>query len=684
MGVNYHTFMLLAVCWTSLIGDSPLGLKDNKVINRFLNQFLHDPVAQIARYSEIASQLEDSLIVDCHGVDISVDVSTIFYGTPVFLEYRKFRETREPALLQYLLSFCTFGKKVSFEDPNLDSIALRKWMDVEDRLGGLVIPEWVVNLKLIMDYLTADWDDFTFLPKHGGGSVANPRIHGLVEKNEQFTVTPSIRYMYLTDKMGNSDCSSTFYTPSGGVASKDKKSYRTESKLMFVPKSYKTSRSICMEPLGNQWAQQGVRAWFEHHMSRGILGRFIFLKDQSENQKMAAFGSLTRLVDTIDLSSASDSVAWKLVRVIFRASILKHLQATRSRVVELPDGTMHLAHKFAPMGSALCFPVQSTIYAAIVLMVSIAQVYGREWTKPGSLSDIDLNLAIKNLYGDGRLKSKHTKGHIPFRCYGDDITCDHRVTSNVIDCLQQLGFDVNVEKSFIGNSSYRESCGEFYHNGERVTPIRFKTEQLHQRITVEDLASIIDMANRALEYGYRYLRKHIIQYALYVDIQGVQRAVGARNPILFVSTEDKDSSMAIRCVEPRNKHLRRRGWDPLGPMRTYPLAKPGKPIKGLNFKGPSNHSYQVSEFRSLTLGPSVRRKQPKKFDNYFYVSWWRSRYFAEARGDPSNNGFLYLLRSDSKVQIDSVSLHPEDKSVGTSCKTADVLRTDVKWRWTPT
>lgn len=666
---NFETFLLLACAWTSLIGDSPLELKPFSKINRFLTSFICDPLGTIARLSEIANQLETSLLADSQNVDIDKDISPLFFGLPIFREYQSFRTSHEPVLLRYLLSFLNFGKKVVYENSNLDAIALSKWHTVEDRLGNLELPDWLCNLKKIVEFFVADWKDCTFIPKHGNGSVADRGIRGSEDKNEAFALPAKIVRCYIEPSLPERwDLDPRMLLPQGSITSNSR--IRTQARLKFVPKTYKTTRSICMEPVGYQWAQQGVRDWYERELSESVLGAHVVLKNQGENQLMAMRGSRDLNIDTIDLSSASDSVAWDLVKKIFPSKVLKHLHATRSSEIELPGGTMYKAHKFAPMGSALCFPVQSTIYSAIVMMVSIAQVYGLEWKTPGCFEQLNLRSAYDFLYADGKFRSDRLKGHVPFRCYGDDITCDKRVTSSVIDCLQLLGFCVNIEKSFIANSTYRESCGKHYHRGNDVTPIRFKTKQLSPEIDGMTLGGIIDFANRALDYNYLNLRRVLIQYSLYVKIEGVKRVFGARNPILFVEHTDTETSFAIRCVRPNNKHLIKRGWS---------LQK--RNIASIVPKLGSNLALQRAEFRSITIGAKDKRKLSRKFDNYHYTLWWRSRYQND-RSSSTHSEWMYLLKTDPMIQVGS-SVEDDEELSSSSILTADVLSMNVKRRWTP-
>jgi hypothetical protein len=634
-GENFRTVKLLIVAWSSLLADSPSDLKPAFVIHRFVKRLVNDLQGCLFQFAELAHNLETSLRFDESG-NVFIDrFIEEFKGTPIFKEYLNFYETRDPHLLSFILTFLYFGKKVEYKDDDLEATALRGWFEVEERLDNLVLPGWVTNLKRIVHAIFADWSEGAFLPKHGGGAVAQIGIKGVNTKNYSMVIPPVIDYMYYKSMFADKpECGSIYPDSEYAHVSSDT---RKVSRLMFVPKNWKTARTINMEPTSYQWAQQGVRLWYEHFLKHCWLAGHIQLARQEANQEAACAGSLGFGIDTLDLSAASDSVAWKLVKAIFPAGVLKHLAATRTSLVELPDGTILEVSKYAPMGSALCFPVQSTIYSAIILMVSFAQLYGKDWRVPGSLDDVDIALAWKHAYAKP-FTLRRGSGYIPFRVYGDDIACDERVTSNVIAALSDLGFKVNTEKSFRGLQAFRESCGKRYFHGADVSPMIFKCGQITKRVETDVLAGLIDQANRAGEYGYVSLRRHLIQFILYADIKGVQRrGKDRRNPILFSS--DRDESMALLHDQPVNKHLKHRYYD------------------GDRLTDDSRSWYQRDEVHSLTVGPKTKEKPSEEFDSYYHGLWWRARY-EDAR--------------EVSVEFSETVF------------TADTLITGARWRWTPT
>jgi len=628
-GVNYNNVTLTIAAWMSLIADSPVDArKPPKVLNRFLSRLVRDLKGTIASFSGLAHAVALSLRHGQEGIIIDPFLNEL-QDTPIFREYLHFVRTRDPHVLTFVLSFLSFGKKIYYEDDDLNAIAFRKWQEVEERVGNLVLPSFSSNLRTVMSWIFEDWSVDDFLPRHGRGSVSESGVRGINAKNAQFSSNKRIEWTYcrpnnilLPNEVAN------YALPAMETGSTESK---IASRLKFVPKDWKTTRSICMEPIIFQWAQQGVRLWYEAHLSKSVLRDHVFIHDQRMNQEASMYGSRESTMDTIDLSSASDSVSWDLVKTIFPAKVLRHLAATRTRVVELPSGETLQIAKFAPMGSALCFPVQSTIYSAIVLMVSIAQAFGRDWRAPGALDGIDLWAAHKTVFAQG-LYADQSNRYLPFRCYGDDIACDKRATSNVIEALSALGFSVNVGKSFTGQSAFRESCGLYHFDGNDVTPYMLKIKQIARRVSIDTLGGIISHANRALEFGYLHLRRCLIQFCQFYPVEGIQTGRSVKsNPILF--SKDPDDSMAILSSNPVNSHLKERA-DRIGR------------------ESDTNVRFQRDEVRSITARPLVKRKIDRNYDNYRLTVWWRSRY---GRGGTD---------------------------VMSAPATIDALGTGVAWRWT--
>jgi len=624
-GENQTIVDYCTVAWTSLLGDSPIknSLKPKSVITKFIWSLRNDFFGVLRSYADLSAALIISIKRGAKGSDVIIDDFLLaFKDTPIFREYHEYYKSHDSALLRYILSFLNFGKKIAYVNEELDATAFREWQSVEEKLATLVLPDATRNLSVVLDWLYRDFEASDFLPKHGSGSVAEKGVWGTEGKNERFQLDPK-----LFDLVRESDQDLTHPLPDGDTPLPQEGQVACSARLTFVPKTWKTSRIICMIPIVFMWAQQAVRLWYEDHMAKGVMGNHVHLKDQRFNQRGSRQGSLNGKLDTLDLKSASDSVLLRLIQAAYPPHVFRYLEETRSRSVLTPVGVVK-TEKFAPMGSALCFPVQSSLYTAIILMVSIATLYRRDWRVPGALDDIDLDYAYVACYVRGN--SLHHQAYRTFYVYGDDLVVDNAITSNVIEALEAFGFTVNVEKTFTGDSAYRESCGTHYVNGDEVTPLIYKTKFFNQRLGTEAVASLIDKANQAYDFGYLHLRRHIIQQVLYSEMKAKAKpwhlaAARGVNPILF--TEDRETTFAVYHPNPRNNHLPRRSYRYDAPMNDLPVHTDMSSFpKRTVLKDATHLHFQRSEVASIGIGPLERVELSEKYDNYRHIQWWRSQY----------------------------------------------------------
>lgn len=621
LGQNRDVISLTCTAWCSLLGDSPVGLRPAKLVHRFAKLLASNVFAVIADLESLAHRLSRSMTLDGQGGIIINTVIPELMHSVVSKEYVTWLKTHDASVFRYLLTFLSFGKKMAYKDDSLNALALRKWLEVEDRIGVEPPRTLARNIAYIMQWLFRDFHPGDYLPKHGSGAVAERGVRGADAKCHSMVhdgVDPKIDLLFRF---------SEDVLP-GGTALPVQRNHTTKSsisRLKFVPKNWKTSRSICMEPVGYQYAQQMVRAWIEDHIKACPLKEHVFIEDQMVNQLACWHGSVSGRVDTIDLSSASDSVSFDLVRQVFPPNVFKWLLGTRSRIVELPDGQLWVPQKYAPMGSALCFPIQSVLYSAVVLAAAFAQLYGLD-LHDDSLEGYNLSAAYTVCFG--KATRRWSPAYEPFYIYGDDIIVDHRLTSTVIRALTSLHFAVNTEKSFTGDSAFRESCGLFALNGYDVTPLILKVKWFSRKVGVESLSSLIDAANAAYEYGYQTLRSTLINHVLFLPLEkSYLRGVNSRNPVAF--SANKDDALTIYTPTPRNTHLRRRTF-----LRGESLSgqKPG-----------TNITYQRDEVQRVMVGSQDTKELSRKYDNYAYVMWWRGR-----RGSGVSSDQLVDLRAEQR------------------------------------
>lgn len=330
--------------------------------------------------------------------------------------------------------------------------------------------------------------DMHWVPHHGSGSVAKPDGHvGAVDtiysKYQLMEFDATFKYLLKDiDVQIPEEWDATFQT------------CNRVAEVVFVPKAADKLRTICMEPATVQWIAEGYACALAHHIRNTPgLSRRICLKDQEYNRDLAWEGSIDGHLATVDLSEASDSVSYELIAHLTKNTGLREVcRLARSREYRLPDGHRGILRKFAPMGSALCFPCMCIMFASIC------------------------ELSIQEYGSD-----PHTS---QYRVYGDDIVIESQYLPQLFKNLTKYGFSLNERKSYWntdpdGFGFFRESCGGEYLNGDDVNPIRV-SRRFQGLVATRDskwntssIVGLIEMANRL----YRRLpltRLLVIHYLL--------------------------------------------------------------------------------------------------------------------------------------------------------------------------
>lgn len=197
----------------------------------------------------------------------------------------------------------------------------------------------------------------------------------------------------------------------------------------FVPKNAKTYRAIIKQPVLDGMVQNGIG----DIMAKKLLRVGLDISDQSINQKLAFQGSLSGDLATLDLSSASDTIATELVRYLLPPDWAYLLDCARTVEVIL-DGEVISQHKFSSMGNGFTFPLETLIFWALSSSVST-----------GNFASV----------------------------YGDDIIVPTDSALRVMRLLETCGFTINKEKSF-WTGPFRESCGADYVSGIDIRPCYVK------------------------------------------------------------------------------------------------------------------------------------------------------------------------------------------------------------------
>lgn len=244
-------------------------------------------------------------------------------------------------------------------------------------------------------------------------------------------------------------------------------------RVVLVPKTLKTPRIIAIEPVCMQYTQQALRSAFYEGIERYWLTRgHINFRDQTVNQQLAMNASSTGSLATLDMSDASDRVPYDLALLMFDEcpDVQEALDVTRSRSARLPSGEVIPLRKYASMGSAMCFPIESLYFYTVTVLTL--------------LKSRKLQITPRNAHCVSR----------EVYVYGDDLIVPAHEAESVIEGLQKYNCKVNTHKSF-WRGSFRESCGVDAFRGSQVTPVYLRTTLPYHRKQVKELVSTTASAN---------------------------------------------------------------------------------------------------------------------------------------------------------------------------------------------
>lgn len=346
--------------------------------------------------------------------------------------------------------------------------------------------QWILNYaKNCISAVLGTLDPLSIanVPRHGPGAVATGEKglkKGMFKRfyTELNAVFPYEHYFYFNLSHFCDDLQSFMRLKEfeGGTA-----------KVVLVPKDSRGPRLISCEPLELQWIQQGLLHLMVPHIERHPLTRgMVNFADQSINRELARESSKDGTRVTLDMKDASDRVSVALVRRLFPDTWVRALLACRSQSTRLPDGRVLSLNKFAPMGSAVCFPVEALVFWAL----SVASIVHK-----------------RNVTG----RMVPTVRSCDVYVYGDDIICnleDHQV---VMQMLESFGLLFNRDKCCT-SGSFRESCGMDAYKGEDVTPLKIRT-RWDCRLVGTSYPSWVSYHNWMIQRGYEnvatFLREEI-------------------------------------------------------------------------------------------------------------------------------------------------------------------------------
>jgi hypothetical protein len=386
------------------------------------------------------------------------------------------------------------------------SRSCRDYFSTSSKIGTLEhAVESVREARILLSKVFQGFNGYDIIPRHGPGAVATKQEHA--DKFRWTNVSSRITEVYPIDAY--------FYASAGHFCDSYNKlielgSSDLPARVILVPKDSRGPRLISAEPVDFQWIQQGlmaeiVRRVESHYLTKGRVN----FTDQQTNRDLSLLGSIDGSYATLDLKEASDRVHVELVRLLFPDHVLRFLECSRSSSTRLPDGRVLQLRKFAPMGSALCFPIMALTIWSLLYAIAPRDVR-------------------KDIY-----------------VYGDDVIVPQHFAESAMAQLEYFGLRINRDKSCT-KGLFRESCGMDAFIGVDVTPVRIRTVW-SESPSPGSYLSYISYANAFFDK-----RRYNVYYAIISDLE---RLYGT-----LPGPEVGISAPSIRCNHHVNKRVRRR-WN---------------------------------------------------------------------------------------------------------------------------
>lgn len=376
------------------------------------------------------------------------------------------------------------------------------------------------------------------------------------------------------------------------------------SKVQFVPKSWKSYRTVCMESVSVMFAQEGVLSMTQDYIknrsyirdlreeleqceslteAQGVLelfaskrlGDHYAIDSDDMNILTAEIGSLNGSYSTWDFSSASDLLTRTHIEAAFKGSSLYYpLVMTRTSKVTLVETTtvfangsqedVDLRYILGEAGGKAKFLVNKLKLAG----TKITEYPQRSFAPMGSATCfIAMSIFFTALCSVVAARHKRanpsTEGLVlkdldyVFWVYGDDVVLPSCLDDEFIQACQALGLNLNRDKSFYSQSGelstrrFRESCGGYFFNGIDVTPPIISRKFPGFKLSLKPwerrtIAALISCANDL--YKIKSARNIVVEYLIHVmDL-----------PVIF-----DDGSRGLYSPKPTNFHLKdiRWNWD---------------------------------------------------------------------------------------------------------------------------
>lgn len=429
------------------------------------------------------------------------------YFAQVFNEDGSVRDSIPPYVIKHIRQVCYFLYKLELPYSQADEDrVLTAFEKTEEEIVPTPDLSYLDLAASITDEVFEDFDPKAIVPKHGPGAVSTGEkgegkwLFGRIFANIEtvYTFTDFFMVGGSSELLDRWDFYSSLEWEVSGT-----------TKVVLVPKDSRGPRIISSEPLEYMWLQQGLGRKLMDHLEGYFTTRgHINFRSQQINRDLALASSDPKLratpareftqawkdagltsypplqVDggyvTLDLKDASDRVTLTLVNKVFeeRPLLLECLKSLRSTETLLPSGKKISLRKFAPMGSALCFPVEAYIFWVIIVS-AISRKRG-----------LDPRFVSRFVY-----------------VYGDDIIVPKKYSDLAIQSLTECGLLVNTQKCCT-SGDFRESCGMDAFRGNDVTPVKLKSRWSGSNRDASAFASYIALANN-LDEMYKNTKEYL-------------------------------------------------------------------------------------------------------------------------------------------------------------------------------
>lgn len=572
--------------------DTAEGLALCNFAKTYLSNILTDGYTSLRAWYGAADHLRDldtlNRRIECEGISFLVDLLPSLFdsfllvleggvpvytgfrsrnGVPVFLR-RLFSLVQDSSVtsetqaraMEILYSICVAFKKLRGE-PDRDSLQ-RNWeafVDVEAEIGCINLDDDELQ-PILNNYQraceryagTLDYQSKAFVPRPGPGAVV-----GNIARSLRYS--PHVMYTQLDEVFPYDEW---FYSHPWDLVGEsrnykrliEQKVSEPISQYLCVPKTFRKWRGICKEANETQFLQQAVRRLMMVSIRRYYY-KNLPLEDQSVHAHYAKRASYNRKSATIDESEASDRILRRLVQRGFsQTEFWKYLDALSTRTIMRPKwakgGKKFLrTHKFAPMGSAICFPVMSLIH--LFLIQAIIEEHHK----------ID---------ADGSYITYSTRRSLASQVsvYGDDIVLPSAVVPLIYYWLPKFGMKINQTKSFV-HSHFRESCGCHAYKGVDITPVYLKytpsqttTDTMAPKALVSLLSNESLLHKKGFHRAARFLRTQLIAKCDFplTYVPSGSRMVGFIRPSSEIHVPALKTFLSGSC---------RQKWDRLRQTYTY-------------------------------------------------------------------------------------------------------------------